>query len=50
MVEGGGRCVAKRPFGLLLRVGGFAVFDDVILSAEERDDGWRFRRKRGENQ
>lgn len=37
--------MAKRPFGLLLRVGGFAVFDDVVLSTEERDDGWRFRGK-----
>lgn len=38
VVGGGG--VSQRPLGLLLGAVGVTVLDDVILSAEERDDGW----------
>lgn len=42
---GGGRVVVgrggadQRPLGLLLRAVGVVVLDDVVLTAEERDDG-----------
>lgn len=50
VVEGGGGPAAQRPLRLLLRDGGFAVFDDVILSTEKRYDAWMFKRREMENQ
>lgn len=39
VVGGGGS--DQRPLGLLLGAVGVVVFDDVVLPAEEGDDGWR---------
>lgn len=37
----GGAGLHQRPLGLLLGTVGVVVLDDVILPAEEGDDGWK---------
>ena len=44
VVGGGG--ADQRTLGLILTAAGVVVFDDVILSAEQGDDGWNTKSNR----